>query len=112
LLSVLPFFLLLLWWMGYSVAFTQVLTMYRVYHAWIHLGNGSSSSSSPPIPRVVSTGIIFAFTYMCTHFCTICTILPLFPNTPQHWCQLSPTPGKDLFCLPVLWFCRRKKEKR
>jgi hypothetical protein len=31
------FFPLLLWWVGYIMAFTQVLAMFRMYHTWIHL---------------------------------------------------------------------------
>jgi hypothetical protein len=65
---------------GYIVAFTQVLTMDQIY---------MSSPlqflffiSPPLIPGVVSTGIIFAFTYMFTHFiaCYSHSSVPL-PNT-------------------------------
>jgi hypothetical protein len=76
---------------GYIVAFTKVITMYQIYCTWIHLLNHSPSSSSPPIPGVVSTGIIFAFRYMCTYF-----IAPHSPSYPcssipphSHWCQPS-----------------------
>jgi hypothetical protein len=36
-----------------------------------------------PTPGVVSIGVIFAFTYMCIHFCTIFTFLPLSPPPPH-----------------------------
>jgi hypothetical protein len=65
----------------------------------------------PLIPGVVSTGIIFAFTYMHRHFCTIFTLLNPFPNTsplPQVPVFL---PEQDLFCPPVLQFCRIIKIK-
>jgi hypothetical protein len=50
----------------YIVAFTKVLTMYHIYHTWIH--HLHCSPLSAPIPGIVSMGIIFAFTYMCTHY--------------------------------------------
>jgi hypothetical protein len=44
-------------------------------------------------------GVIFAFTYTCTHFCTIFTYLSPFPATsPHHWCQCFPLPQR-LFSL-------------
>jgi hypothetical protein len=50
------------------VEFIQVLTVYQIYHTWIHFLSHSPSSSHPLIPQVVPTGIIFAFIYTCTHF--------------------------------------------
>jgi hypothetical protein len=62
------FFSLLLCWVVYIVVFTQVLTMYQIYHTWIYLLYHSLLFPPPLIPGTVSTGIIFPFTYMCTHF--------------------------------------------
>jgi hypothetical protein len=66
----------------------------------------------PLIPGMVSTAIIFAFTYMCTHYFQ-CTH-PLIPFS-HHLSPLTGAntlhPGKDLFCPLVLQFCRRKKVK-
>jgi hypothetical protein len=67
------FFLLFLCWVGYIVAFTQVLTMYQRYHTWI-LPLYHSPLCPTPIPRILSSGIISGFTwftYTCTHFWTI-----------------------------------------
>jgi uncharacterized membrane protein (DUF485 family) len=49
------------------MAFAQVLAMYQIYHILIHLLYHSPSFPIPPIPGVVSIGIIFAFTYTCPH---------------------------------------------
>jgi hypothetical protein len=56
---------LLLFWVGYIVAFTEVLIMYQIYHTL------QCSPLSPHTTGIVSTGINFAFTYMCTH-CLLC----------------------------------------
>jgi hypothetical protein len=68
---------------------------------------------SPPIPGTVSTGIIFAFIYMCTHFfCTVFPFLPLSPTPlPSYWCQPF-LPEQDLFCLPALQFWRKKRKDK
>jgi hypothetical protein len=67
---------LLLSWMGYTVAFTNVLIVYQIYHTWLHLLHTILLYPPPPIPEIVSRGLIFAFTYMCVHsFCTIFTLL-------------------------------------
>jgi hypothetical protein len=65
------FFPSLLWWVG--VHFGIYTGSYNVWN--------TSFMNSPPqpfsfilfplTPGAVSAGIIFAFTYMCTHFCTI-----------------------------------------
>jgi hypothetical protein len=60
------------------VAFTQDLKIYR------HEFTSSTvfpSYPTPLIPRVVSTGITFVFTYICTHF--IILYSPSYPF-PQH----------------------------
>jgi hypothetical protein len=55
-----------------------------------------------PIPRIVSTGLIFPFTCMCTYFHHI------HPTTPfPYILLLVPTPRQELFCLPVLCFCKK-----
>jgi hypothetical protein len=66
---------------------------------------------SPPIPGVVSTGIIIVFIYMCTHF-----FAPYSPSYPIFLSLSPPTganpaPGQHMFHFPVLWFCRRKKRE-
>jgi hypothetical protein len=49
----------------------------------------------PSVTGRVSTGIIFAFTYMCIHY----LYNPL------------PASGQKLFCPPVPQYCRRKNIK-
>jgi hypothetical protein len=95
------YFLLLLWWV------------------WVHRSICKRSCSvsnisylnSPPLllsfippplfPGTVSTGIIFAFTYMCIHY----LYLPR-PCHPTH--IYAHTFGQNLFCPLVLQVCRRK----
>jgi hypothetical protein len=87
--------------------------MYQIYHAWIHLLNHSPSSPPPLIPGVVSTGIIFCiYLHVYTFHCTIFIFLPPFPNTSPLPLVPALPPVLDLFCPPVLWFCRRKKKTR
>jgi hypothetical protein len=60
------------------------------------------------IPETVSIGIIFSFTYMCTQY--LYYIHPpysLSPHSPSSdWYQ---SPRQDLFCTPILQFCKKKK---
>jgi hypothetical protein len=110
------FFLFLLFFLhccdgwGYIVAFTKVLTMYQIYHTWIH--PFYSSPLSPPIPGIVSTGINFAFMDMCTHI-----LHHIDPPTyflyhhPLPLVPAYPYPCEGLVHPPVLKFCRRKKIK-
>jgi hypothetical protein len=53
---------------GHIVAFTKVLKIYQIYHTWIHPSHHSPLSPSPTIPGVLSTDIIFLFTYMYTQY--------------------------------------------
>jgi hypothetical protein len=76
------------------VAFIKVVTMYQMYQTWIH--PSIILLSHPLIPRIVSTGLIFLFTYMCTqilyyihppvlfsHFLS----LPTSTNPPGRTCS-------------------------
>jgi hypothetical protein len=56
------------------------------------------------------------------HFCIYIHLYTIFvPYSPSYLLSLpwplppspeyQPHPGQDLLCLPVLWFCRRKKKK-
>jgi hypothetical protein len=74
-----------LWW-GYIVAFTKVLTIYQVCHSCIHPPHHSPLPPPSPIPAIGSTGLIFPFTYVCTHIYTTFTLLHPFPTfPPSHW---------------------------
>jgi hypothetical protein len=73
------------------VAFTKVLTMYQ----YITLEFTPSTAllyPPPPIPGIVSMGIIFAFIYMGTHL------------------SQAPPPS-HLYQFPLLQFCRRIKKE-
>jgi hypothetical protein len=72
---------------GYIVAFTKVLTIYQIYNIWTHPIHCSHLPPPPPNLRIVSVGIIFAFTYMYTQF-----LYHIHPPTPfpQH---LPPRTG-------------------
>jgi hypothetical protein len=56
--------------------------------------------SSPPIPGIVSTGLIFPFAYVIFPPYSPSYTLSLYPPP----LPLVPTPRKDLFYLPVLRF--------
>jgi hypothetical protein len=54
----------------YIVTFAKVLTIYQIYHTCIHpFYHSLFPLILPfPIPGIVSTGINFPFTYICTQF--------------------------------------------
>jgi hypothetical protein len=99
------FIYLLLCW-GYIVTFTKDLTKYQICHTWIHPSIILILPS--PIPGIVSAGLIFPFINMCTqnlyHIHTPIPLPHIFPPPTD-----TNTPRKDLFCLLVLWICKRKK---
>jgi hypothetical protein len=83
-----------------SFSFTVVIdgsTLWHLYrflrrtkyiYTWIHLLNPSPSSLPTRIPGVDSTGIILAFTYMCTHFNALCSP----SHCPSLTLAISPLP--------------------
>jgi hypothetical protein len=88
------------------VTFTKVLTIYQIYHTWIHPLHHSPSSPPAPIPWIVSIGIIFLFICMCTQYLHHTHLLTSF--LPPHWCQPLPPQAGPVppSCSP---FCNRKK---
>jgi hypothetical protein len=48
---------------------------------------------------------------MCTHFCTIFILLTPFPATSPRLLVPTLPPGQGQLYPPVLWFCRREREK-
>jgi hypothetical protein len=89
------FFYCCAWW-GYIVAVTKVLTICQIYHTWIHALHHSSLSSTPPIHVIISTGIIFPFTYMCTQYL-------YYIHSPTPFSHILPFPtGTNPQAGPVL----------
>jgi hypothetical protein len=81
-----------------------------MYDTWIHPLQHSLSSFPPPIPRLVSTDIIFPFTYMCTQY-----LYRIHPSSPFPHLLPSPTSTNHhtgRICSTLLFsdFCIRKKE--
>jgi hypothetical protein len=60
---------------------------------------------------MVSTGVIFACTHMCTFFFTEFIFLPPSPYHLHLPIGANNPPWQDLYYLPSFWFCRRKKKK-
>jgi hypothetical protein len=71
----------------YIVAVSKFLTMYQIHHTWIHPLHHSPLYHSP-IPGMVSTGINFAFIYMCTLI-----LHHIHPSTPFPHNLSPPTRG-------------------
>jgi hypothetical protein len=67
-----------------------------------------------PNTRIVVTVLFLHLLYMCTHFCTIFTLLPPFPTTSPL--PLAPTLTPDrtssAHLFSDLWKNKRKKIKR
>jgi hypothetical protein len=105
-----------------SCPFVFFSDLFCFLHCSIYKGSYQSYLNYPPqtllypsppplIPETVSTGIIFAFTYMCIHCLHHIHLLPLSPSpSPSHWCQPLPPP-QNLFHPPVLRFCRGQNMK-
>jgi hypothetical protein len=103
--------LFFLWWVGYIVAFVKIVTMHQKYHTWF-----TSSTILVylplPIPGIVSTGLIFPFTYVCTQYLHCIHPTMPFPH------PFPPPTGATAHlhhstCLPVLFsdFVKKKKKK-
>jgi hypothetical protein len=84
---------------------SKVLTMYQIYHTWIHPLHCFLSPPSPEQFQQVS------FLHLQTCVYTICTIFILLPLSMLHppflQCQPHPT-LQSLFHPLVFPFCRRK----
>jgi hypothetical protein len=106
---------------GYIVASTQVLTIEQIYHTRIHPLHHSPLSYPPPITGIVSTGIIFPFTYTCTqHYIYPPISFPhLFPlptgtnYPPRRTCSallfsdfVNKKQKNDVF-ICLRWLCRK-----
>jgi hypothetical protein len=71
---------------GYIVAFTKDITMYQLYHTWVHLLHYFPLYLTLPIPGIVSTGSIFPITYMCAQY-----LHYIHLYTPFHHLFACPT---------------------
>jgi hypothetical protein len=94
----------------YIVAFTKVLTLHQLYHTWIHTFYHFPLSLSA-VHGTISTGIIFAFTCMCTHFLhhIHCPTPFLHHLPPPTGANPSPWAGP---VLPTCSLILQKKIKR
>jgi hypothetical protein len=99
---------------GYMVAFTKVLKIYQIHHTWIQpLHHSPSSSLSPLSWNSFKSYHFYIYIQVCTVFAPYSPSYPLshsllFPPVP-----ITPlTPRQNLFCPPVLWFCRIKQVKK
>jgi hypothetical protein len=67
---------------GYRVTFIKVLT---IYHSWVHPPRPSLLSPFPPIPRIVSTGLISHFhTWVHSISTTFTLPHPFLRSSPSH----------------------------
>jgi hypothetical protein len=104
-----PIFLLLC--CGYIVASTKVLIICQIYHTWIYPLHHSPLSLPTPILGIVSTGLIFPFTYIYTQY-----LHQIHPPTPFPHILLSmdtnpPQPTKTHRTCFALLFSDFVKEK-
>jgi hypothetical protein len=81
-----PFFIVVLG----GGTFTKVLTMYQIYHTWIHLLPCSPLFLLDPIPGTVSTGVIL-------HLHTVYTVFA--PYSPSY--SLAPPPPPPISTTPL-----------
>jgi hypothetical protein len=79
------------------VTFTKVLTIYKIDHAWVHPLHHCLLFLPTPIPGIVSTDIIFPFTYMYTQYLHYIHLHPPY----SYWYQCPPR--KDLFLYNLLF---------
>jgi hypothetical protein len=88
----------------YIVAFTKVLT---IYHTWIQPLHHSPLFPCSPISGMVSTSIIFQFTYICTQY-----LHYIHPLTTFNQIFTPPTGTKSLerTCSTFLFYLVKKKK--
>jgi hypothetical protein len=77
---------------GYIVAFTKVLTMYQLYRTWIHPFYHFPLFPVLLINGRISTGIIFSFTCIYTHFLHWIHPLTPFPHNLPAPTGANPPP--------------------
>jgi hypothetical protein len=88
------------------MTFTRFFTIHQIYHSWIHPLH--HSPLSPPLPVIVSTGLIFTFTHMCTW-----NLHHIHPPTPfpHHFPPPMGTQSPDRTCSALLFSNFVKEEK-
>jgi hypothetical protein len=126
-----------MWWsndenFGLKVCFhfTSIKSLYFLLMCWVGVHSGINKSSynisnisylnsplpplffiaPPPIPQIVSTGLIFQFTCICTQYLDY-----IYPLTPfSHLLPPLPTGTnslrQDLFHPSILWVCKVKND--
>jgi hypothetical protein len=105
-------FFLLLCWVEVHWAFTKVLTIYQIYHTWIHSLHHSPVSPPPPSPGTVSAGIIFSFTYMYTQYLYHTHLPTPFPHLlhPPTGTLPHSRQGRTCSALPFSNFIKEKDD--
>jgi hypothetical protein len=79
---------------GYIVAFTKALTMYQIYHTWIHLLHHSPLSSLPHSWNSFNRSYFSIYVHVYTVFAPYSPSLSL-PSPPSHWYQPPPPPSRS-----------------
>jgi hypothetical protein len=98
-------FLLCSGW-GYIVAFTKVLTVYSIYHTWIHHLHHSPLSFLDPIAGTISTDTIFPFTHMFTqylHYIHLSMTFPLLPNSYLYILKWGKLKNRKKQLIDIQW---------
>jgi hypothetical protein len=93
--------------LGVHLTFTKVLTMYQIYHTWIHPLHHSSLSSSAHFWNSFNRSHFPIYIHLYIVFAPSSPPSP-FPHFSPHNGTNTSTPRQNLLCLPVLWFCKRK----
>jgi hypothetical protein len=79
---------------GYIVAFTKVLTMYQLYHTWIHPFHCSALSPSPNFWNIFTRYHFCIYIHMYRFFALYSPSYPLsLPPPSSHWSQPDPWAG-------------------
>jgi hypothetical protein len=82
-------FCLLLCWVGVHCGFTKVLTMYQIYHTWIHPSAPLYCSTLSSLPQFLEQFELVSFLHLhtCVH---------ILPRIWERSCMLRESSSKDM----------------